>query len=157
MLEVAQDAGLAVAPRRGIGLSHVDKTGDIDAAAGRIGAQRRRRLLEGGAIPRGLPGKLGEWRPARKHQAETHAAGDRNRAFGRAGQEHRRVRLLYGMGKQLVVAADVEPEVLAAEDRALSLQQLHQQRQRLLLYIAPRFKVDAKAIEFVFAVARAKA
>ena len=37
------------------------------------------------------------------------------------------------------------------------MEQFHQQRQRLLLDVAPRFEVDAKAVELVFAIARAKA
>ena len=45
MREVAQDAGLAVAPRRRVGLGDVDKAGDIDMAARRIGAPRRGRLV----------------------------------------------------------------------------------------------------------------
>ena len=38
----------------------------------------------------------------------------------------------------------------------LLLQQLQQQRQRLLLDVAPAVEIDAEAVEFVFAVARAE-
>ena len=39
---------------------------------------------------------------------------------------------------------------------ALAMEQVHQQRQRLLLNIPPRIEVDAEAVEFVLAVAGAE-
>ena len=41
--------------------------------------------------------------------------------------------------------------------RALAVEQVHQQRQRLLLNVPPRVEVDAEAVELVLAVARTKA
>ena len=67
------------------------------------------------------------------------------------------MRLLHRMGKQLVVAIDLELEMLARVRGPLFLEQLEQQRQRLLLDVAPRLEIDAEAVELVLAVARAEA
>ena len=48
-------------------------------------------------------------------------------------------------------------EILAVMIGALVVEQFHQQRQRLLLDVAPRIEVDAEAVEFVLAIARAEA
>ena len=66
------------------------------------------------------------------------------------------MRLLQRVRKQLVGAVDLEIEVLAVVVGALLVQQLHQQRQRFFLDVAPAFEIDAEAVELVFAVARAE-
>ena len=157
MGEVAHDAGLALAPRLGVGLGHIDPARDIDMSARRIGAQRLGGLLESGPIGRGLPGQLCERRPARQEKAEAHARRHPDRAPGRAGEEDRRVRLLQRMGKHLVIAVDLELEILALMIGAFLVEQVHQQRQQLFLDVAARLEIDAEAVEFVFAIARAKA
>ena len=47
--------------------------------------------------------------------------------------------------------------MLALMIDALVVEELHQQRQRFLLDVAPRVEIDAEAVELVFAVARAEA
>ncbi len=79
-----------------------------------------------------------------------------DRAFGRTGEEHRRIGLLNGVRKNLVGAVDLVLEMLAAMIDAVLLQQLEQQRQCLLLHVAPPFEIEAEAVELVFAVARAE-
>ena len=59
--------------------------------------------------------------------------------------------------KHFVGAVDLETKMLAVVIDTLALQQLENQRQRLLLEIAPAVEIDAEAVEFVFAVARAQA
>ena len=66
------------------------------------------------------------------------------------------MRLLQGMGKQLVLAVDLELEILAAVIGALVEEDVHQQRQRFLLDVAAGLEIDAEAVELVFAVAGAE-
>jgi hypothetical protein len=87
------------------------------------------------------------------HQAEAHAPGGRDRACCGAGQEHRRVRLLQRVREQLIGAIDLEMEMAAMMGGAFFRQQLHEQRQRFLLDVAPVLERDAEAVELVFAVA----
>ena len=84
-------------------------------------------------------------------------AGDADRALGRAGEEDRRMRLLQRVREQLVGAVDVEAEMLAVMGDALAVEEVEQQRQRLLLDVAALLEVDAEAVELVFAVAGAEA
>ena len=62
------------------------------------------------------------------------------------------MRLLDRVGKQLVGAVHIEAEMLAVMGRALVVEELQKQRQRLLLDIAPRVEIDAEAVELVFAI-----
>src|SRR5216683_222680 len=101
MALVAQDAGLALGARLGVGLGDIDPAGDVDMAARRVAAQGSGRLLERGAVLLHLLGQPLERRPGRQHEAETHAPGDGDRALRRAGQEDRRVRLLQRMREKL--------------------------------------------------------
>ena len=61
------------------------------------------------------------------------------------------------MRQDLVVAVDLDPEVPAGEVRALGSEQVEQERQRLLLHVAPSVEVLAEAFEFIGAIARSKA
>src|SRR6266851_340278 len=72
-------------------------------------------------------------------------------------QEDRRVRLLQRMREELVFIVDLDPEMLAAMVDALAAEHVHEQRQRLLLDVAPRLEIDAEAVEFVLAITRAEA
>ena len=120
-----------------------------------IFAQRRRRVRELAAVVRDLARQALKRRPGREQETKTHARRHGNRAVGGAGEEDRRVRLLQGMWKQFVLAVDLEAEMLAAMVGALFVQQVKQQRQRLLLDVAPALEIDAKALEFVLAIAGA--
>ncbi len=63
------------------------------------------------------------------------------------------MRLLQRVREQLVGAGHVEVEMLAVMGDALVVEEVEQQRQRLLLDVAPRLEVDAEAVELVFAIA----
>src|SRR5579863_9696670 len=157
MRQVAHDARLALVLGPGVGFGNVNPAGYIDMAARRIVAQLLRRFGEQRAIVRALPRKLGDRRPTGEKQPEPKAGGDADRAIGGAGKENRRMRLLQRLRKDLVLAADLDAKAFAVMLGALKVQQVEQERQRLLLDVAPRFEVDTEAIEFVFAVAGAEA
>jgi hypothetical protein len=108
------------------------------------------------AILRGLARELRKWRPARQHQSEAHAPRYTDRSLGRARKQDRRVRLLYRMREQFVLAIDLEAKVLALVIGALGMEEVQQQRQGFLLNVTPPFEVYAKPIELVFAIAGAK-
>ena len=80
----------------------------------------------------------------------------RDGALGRAGEEDRRMRLLQRMREHLVGAVDLDAEMLALVVGALLLEEIEQQRDRLLLDVAAGVEVDAEAVELVFAVAGAE-
>ena len=157
VLEVAHHAGLALALRLGVGLGQIGPAHHVGMAARRIGAQRHRRLFEMRTIRGGLAAQFLERCPARQHQAASHPARDRDRPIGRTGEEDRRIGLLHGMRKNLVAAIDLIVEVLALVIDALLLQQLEQQRQRLLLHVAAVVELEPEAVELVLAIARAEA
>ena len=60
------------------------------------------------------------------------------------------------MREQLVFAIDFEVEILSPMGRALVVENLHEERQRLFLDVAPRIEIDPKPIELIFAIARAE-
>ncbi len=62
------------------------------------------------------------------------------------------MRLLQRMRKQLIGAVDLELEMPAMMSGALRRQQLHEQRQRFFLNVAPRLEIDAEAVELVLAI-----
>jgi hypothetical protein len=63
------------------------------------------------------------------------------------------VRLLHRLRKQFIGAVDLDLEMLALMRDALVVKKIHQHRQRLFLDIAPAFKIDTEAVEFIFAIA----
>src|SRR3979409_2662977 len=83
--------------------------------------------------------------------------GDTDGAVGGTGEEDRRMRVRHRVREQLVIAIDLDAEVLAGVIGAAFVEKVDEQRQRLLLDIAATCEVDAKTVEFVFPVAGAKA
>jgi hypothetical protein len=67
--------------------------------------------------------RLRKWPPARQHQSEAHAPRDTDRSLGRAHKQDRRVRLLYRMRQQFVLAIDLEAKVLASVIGALGMEE----------------------------------
>src|SRR5207237_3802946 len=121
----------------------------------RIAAHVRGGRLELPPVVTDLPGEALERSPGREQEPEPHARRHADRAVGCAGEKDRRVRLLQRMREQRVVAIDLESEVLAAVVGTLGAQQLQQERQRLLLDVAPALEIRAESVELVFASPRA--